>query len=199
MAAGLLLFSVCILALTYTSPDLAFNCPEETLYCLEKTKHSRTTACTASSQANPPYSTTGWSGLSTAASKVQRASLPHHCIVLHFSRQGYNATVFAYGQTGSGKTFTMGGGCAENEPSDAIGIIPRVLQVSFNTACEFLYIHCLDRACLAAFHQLTKTEFTQLFVSLTLRFTTKRLSTCSASSTVAAALPFANVQMALFL
>jgi hypothetical protein len=73
---------------TYTSPDLAFNCPEETLYCLGRTKHSRTTACTASSQANPPYSTTGWSGLSTAASKVQRASLPHYCTVLHFSCQG---------------------------------------------------------------------------------------------------------------
>jgi len=40
--------------------------------------------------------------------------------------------VFAYGQTGSGKTYTMGGGCTDNEPSDAIGIIPRVLQVRYS-------------------------------------------------------------------
>ncbi len=57
-------------------------------------------------------------------------------VLAHMSfHPGYNATVFAYGQTGSGKTHTMGGGCAENELSDTIGIIPRVLQVPRNLTC----------------------------------------------------------------
>jgi hypothetical protein len=86
---------------------------------------------------NRAYSTTGLSALSMAASKVCTV-MYHYAALFHaVFCSGYNATVFAYGQTGSGKTFTMGGACSENEPSEAIGIIPRVLQVLLIICCVF--------------------------------------------------------------
>jgi hypothetical protein len=112
---------------------------------------------------------------------------------------GYNATVFAYGQTGSGKTYTMGGGFTEHEPSDSIGIIPRVLQVQSSVCIPRLVFHSVDRVCLTGYRRPERTVCTQRFVSLTLKFTTKKLLTCLASNMGGVTLPSANEQMGLFL
>lgn len=94
---------------------------------------------------NRAYSTTGLSALSMAAFKVCTILYDYAALYHAVFCSGYNATVFAYGQTGSGKTFTMGGACSENEPSEAIGIIPRVLQVMiFIMCCFFSSSHSLQ-------------------------------------------------------
>jgi hypothetical protein len=136
--------------------------------------------------------------LSTAVFKARRFS-PIFFFFKEFFPPGYNATVFAYGQTGSGKTYTMGGGFTEHEPSDSIGIIPRVLRVQ-SSFCKVLpFIHSFGRVYSTELTQPKRMVCAQQFVSRTLKFTMKKLSTCWASSMDGAALPSASVQMGLFL
>lgn len=50
--------------------------------------------------------------------------------------EGFNATIIAYGQTGSGKTYTMGSSADMRMTSESMGIIPRVIQILFDTILE---------------------------------------------------------------
>ena len=57
--------------------------------------------------------------------------------MLHVIFTGYNATILAYGQTGSGKTYTMGTNYeSSNAAPDLSGIIPRAVQLLFDTVEE---------------------------------------------------------------
>jgi hypothetical protein len=64
---------------------------------------------------------------------------------------GYNATVLAYGQTGSGKTHTMGTSAAAmalaaDDPTDAVGIIPRAFRQLFAQIAVGLFLAAADGA-----------------------------------------------------
>ena len=50
--------------------------------------------------------------------------------------EGFNATIIAYGQTGSGKTYTMGSSADLRMTSESMGIIPRVIQLLFDSILE---------------------------------------------------------------
>ena len=49
---------------------------------------------------------------------------------------GKNVCIFAYGQTGSGKTYTMQGDEGSTIDSENSGIVPRAVQMIFNSLAE---------------------------------------------------------------
>ncbi|CAF2632483.1 unnamed protein product [Rotaria sp. Silwood2] len=67
--------------------------------------------------------------------KTQQDDLFQTCVEPMLSNvfDGYNVTIFAYGQTGSGKTFTMTGGNIVSIGEKEYGIIPRAVQIIFDT------------------------------------------------------------------
>eukprot|EP00794_Sanderia_malayensis_P016705 gene16705-18399_t len=62
----------------------------------------------------------------------------HNCVqpLVSCCFDGYNATVFAYGQTGSGKTYTMGTGNSAGLLENEFGVLPRAINVIFQTIKE---------------------------------------------------------------
>ena len=74
----------------------------------------------------------------TFDSDASQSNIFDECVtdLVNSAFEGFNATIIAYGQTGSGKTYTMGSSADLRMTSESMGIIPRVIQLLFDSILE---------------------------------------------------------------